>query len=97
LSGAQGLVTQMGTYLTGATGLPTQTSTGLLGSIPNVSLIQGFENSNNSIIDSIQQQITQINDTANQQADALRAEFVNTETQLVGFQSLQSQLSSFFK
>lgn len=97
LSGAQGLVTQMGTYLTGATGLPTQTSTGLLGSIPNVSLIQGFEDSNNSIIDSIQQQITQINDTANQQADALRAEFVNTETQLVGFQSLQSQLGSFFK
>lgn len=97
LSGAQGLVTKMGTYLTGITGLPTQTATGLLGSIPAVSLMQGFQNSNSSEISSIQQQIKLIRDNANQQADALRAEFVDTEAQLAGFQSLQQQLSSFFK
>lgn len=96
LSGSQGLVTQMGTYLTGVTGLPTQTASGLLGTIPTVSLMQGFENSNSSQITSVQQQIQLIRDNANQQADALRNEFVQAETQLAGFQSLQSQLSSFF-
>ena len=95
-AGSQGLVNQMGTYLTSVTGLPTQSATGLLGTIPTVSLIQGFENSNTSQITSVQQQIQQIQDNANQQADMLRAEFVNTETQLAGFQSLQSQLGSFF-
>lgn len=97
LTGAQGIVTQIGTYLTGVTGIPTQTATGLLGSIPSVSLLQGFENSNNSEVTSIQQQIALIKDNANQQADALRTEFVDTEAQLAGFQSLQQQLSSFFK
>lgn len=96
LAGTQGLVTQMGSYLTGVTGLPTQSAGGLLGTIPTVSLIQGFENSNTSQITSVQQQIQQIQDNANQQATMLRAEFVDTETQLAGFQSLQSQLSSFF-
>lgn len=97
LSGTQGLVTQMGTYLTGVTGLPTQTSTGLLGTIPSISLMQGFENSNSSEVSSIQQQIQVIQDNANQQADALRAEFVATETTLAGYQALQQQLSGFFK
>jgi flagellar hook-associated protein 2 len=96
LNGAQGLVTQLGTYLTGVTGLPTLISNAVLGSIPTVSLIQGFENSNNSIMDSIQQQITQIQNNANQQADALRAEFVSTESTLAGYQAMQQQLSSFF-
>ncbi len=96
LSGAQGLVVQMGTYLTGVTGLPTQTSSSLLGSIPTTSLIQGFENANNSETDSIQQQISQIQDNANMQADQLRAEFVQTETALAGYQALQQQLGSFF-
>jgi flagellar hook-associated protein 2 len=96
LNGASGLVTTMGTYLTDVTGLPTQTSTSILGSIPSLSLIQGFENSNNSEVDSIQQQITQIQNNANQQADALRAEFVSTESTLAGYQALQQQLGSFF-
>jgi flagellar hook-associated protein 2 len=96
LSGTQGLVTQIGTYLAGVTGLPTQTASSLVGSIPAVSLIQGYENSNNSEIDSIQQQVKQIQDNANQQADALRAEFVQTETTLAGYQALQAQLASFF-
>lgn len=97
LSGAQGVVTQMGTYLTGVTGLPTQTANALLGTIPSTSLIQGFENANTSQVDSIQQQITQIQENANMQADQLRAEFVQTETTLAGYQALQQQLGSFFK
>lgn len=97
LNGSQGLVTTMGTYLTGVTGLPTQTSTGLLGTVPSISLLQGFENTNTSLITSIQQQITQIHDNANMQADQLRAEFVQTETSLAGYQALQQQLGSFFK
>ena len=97
ISGSQGMVTQMGTYLTGVTGLPTQTESGFLGSIPSVSLIQGFENTNDSQITSIQTQIQQIQDNANQQADALRAEFVSTESTLAGYQALQQQLSGFFK
>ncbi|HLI95034.1 MAG TPA: flagellar filament capping protein FliD, partial [Candidatus Baltobacteraceae bacterium] len=96
LSGAQGLVVQMGTYLTGVTGMPTQTANSLLGSIPTTSLIQGFENANNSETESIQQQISQIQDNANMQADQLRAEFVQTETALAGYQALQQQLGSFF-
>jgi len=97
ISGSQGMVTKMGTYLTGVTGLPTQTETGFLGSIPSVSLIQGFENTNDSQITSIQTQIQQIQDNANQQADALRAEFATTESTLAGYQALQQQLSGFFK
>jgi flagellar hook-associated protein 2 len=97
LAGSQGVVTQMGTYLTGVTGLPTQTENGFLGSIPSVSLLQGVENSNDSQVTSIQQQIQQIKDNANQQADALRAEFVSTESALAGYQALQQQLSGFFK
>lgn len=96
-NGTSGMVTQMGTYLTGVTGLPTSTSTGLLGSVPSVALIQGYENANTDQIQSIQQQISVIQDSANQQADQLRAEFVNTESTLAGYQALQSQLASFFK
>ena len=95
-SGTQGVVQTMGTYLTGVTGLPTQTSTGLLGSIPSVSLIQGFEDSNNSVVSSLQEQITTIQNNANMQADQLRTEFVQTESTLAGYQALQQQLGSFF-
>lgn len=97
ISGTQGIVTTIGTYLTGVTGLPTQASTGLLGTVPAISLIQGFENTNTSLVTSIQQQITQIQENANMQADQLRAEFVQTETSLAGYQALQQQLGSFFK
>jgi small-conductance mechanosensitive channel len=67
-----------------------------LGSIPAISVIQGFENSNNSEVDSIKQQITQIQNNANQQADALRAEFVATESAMAGYQALQQQVNSYF-
>lgn len=97
LSGVSGVVQAMGTYLTGVTGLPTQTQTGSLGTIPSVSLIQGFENANTAEVTSLQQQIEQITNNANMQGDQLRAEFVQTETTLVGYQALQQQLGSFFK
>jgi len=96
LNGAQGLVVQMGTYLTGVTGLPTQTANALLGTIPPISLLQSFQNSNNSEIDSIRQQVAMIQENANMQADQLRAEFVQTEQSLAGYQALQQQLGSFF-
>jgi flagellar hook-associated protein 2 len=96
-SGSSGLVQQMGSYLTGVTGMPTSTATALLGAIPTVSLIQGFENTNTSNIDTIQQQIKQIQDNVNMQADQLRQEFTATEGQLAQLQALQTQLGSFFK
>ncbi len=95
-NGPQGLVTQMGTYLTSVTGMPTNTANALLGAIPSVSLVQGFENTNSSNIQSLQQQIAQIQDNVNMQADAMRTEFVQAETQIAQYQSLQSQLGSFF-
>lgn len=97
LYGTQGLVQQMGTYLTGVTGLPTQTQTGLLGTVPTTSLILGFQQANDAQVSSLQEQVQQIQDNANMQADQLRAEFVQTETSLAGYQALQQQLGSFFK
>jgi len=96
LNGADGVVTQLGSYLTGVTGLPTSLASGLAGTIPPVSLMQGFENANTADIQSLQQQVAAITDNANQQANTLRQEFVSTETAIAGYQALQSQLSSFF-
>lgn len=95
-NGAQGLVTQLGSYLAGVTGVSTITTTKLLGSVPNISLIQGFENAIQSQVQNLQSQVTQIQDNANQQADQLRSEFVASEATIAGYQALQSQLSSFF-
>ncbi|MFN2448643.1 MAG: flagellar filament capping protein FliD [Candidatus Baltobacteraceae bacterium] len=97
VSGAGGLVASLGSYLTSVTGVPTNTATAILGTIPAVSLIQGFENANTSSVQSIQQQITQIQNNVNMQADQLRREFVSAEAQIAQMQSLQSQLGSFFK
>ena len=96
INGASGLITQIGTYLTGVTGVPTNTATSLLGAIPSVSLIQGFENANTASITSIQQQVKQITDNVNMQADQLRQEFVSTESTMAGLQALQQQVSSYF-
>lgn len=97
LNGVSGVVTQLGTYLTGVTGLPTLLSSGLAGTIPSISVMQGFENANSAEIQSLQQQVQMITNNANQQADALRREFVSTEGQLAQFQALQQQLAGFFK
>jgi len=97
LQGANGLANGLGTYLTGVTGFPTLLNNGPVGIAPHVSIIQGFEEFNSDNITNIQQQIAQITNNANMQANQLRSEFVNTETQLAGFQALQSQLAGFFK
>lgn len=97
INGSSGLVTQLGAYLTGVTGIPTDTESGLLGKIPSMSLLQGFENANTASVQSVQQQIKQIQDSVNMQADQLRQEFVASESQIAGLQALQSQLGSFFK
>ncbi|MDQ2865179.1 MAG: flagellar filament capping protein FliD [Candidatus Eremiobacteraeota bacterium] len=95
--GANSLTTQVGTYLTGVTGFPTLLSTGTVGQVPTTSLMQNYENSITAEISSAQEQITQITDDANLQADGLRAQFVGTETTIAGLQSEQSQLAGFFK
>jgi flagellar hook-associated protein 2 len=97
LQGANGLANQLGSYLTGVTGFPTLLNSGPVGNVPTTSVMSGFEESNTDNITNVQQQIAQITNNANMQANQLRAEFVNTETQLAEFQALQSQLSSFFK
>jgi flagellar hook-associated protein 2 len=97
LQSTTGIIGTIGTYLTGITGEPTNFASGLLGNIPSISILQGFENSNTSTISSIQQQIKLITDNANQQADSLRREFSSTESTIAGLQSLQQQLGGFLK
>ena len=95
-TGASGLVNQVGGYLTGVTGMPTQTQNALVGTIPSVSLIQGDENANTAEIQNLQSQVTQIEDNVNMQADLMRQEFVQSETAIAGYQSMQQQLSAYF-
>jgi len=97
LGGTSGLAYKVGGYLTTVTGAPTLIAHGVVGEIPKISVIQGFENSNNDHITSLQQQVKQITDSANAQADLLRSQFTATEGQLAVYQSLQSQLAGFFK
>jgi len=90
---ANGLVQQLGSYLTSATGVPTQATSGLVGSVPDVSLIQNDENQVTSQVTSLQDYIKQIDDEANAQADLLRAEYTSSETLIAGYQSLQTYVS----
>ena len=95
--GADSLTNQLGTYLTGVTGFPTLLAGGTVGQIPTTSIMQNYENQNTSLISSVQEQIQQITDNANMQANTLRTEFVSTEGEMSTLQSLQSQLAGFFK
>jgi flagellar capping protein FliD len=62
-------------------------------SLANV-LLTGITDSNNQQIDSLQQQITLINNEATQQADQLRAQFSASESQIAELQALQTQISA---
>lgn len=97
--GATSITNNLGNYLGQVTGLPTLLQNGIIGTLSqgSTSIIQGFENTNTDSITSIGQQIQLVTDNANQQADQLRTEFVNTEATIAQYQSLQSQLSGFFK
>ena len=91
-TGASSLVGQLGAYLTQVTGVPTALGFGLAGTVPAVALIQNFENGNTANINSLQQQVSLITDSVNQQADNLRKQFTASEAQIASLQQLQSQL-----
>ena len=94
--GAQSLTTELGSYLATVTGSPTLLTAGPVGTVPTVSLIQNDENGNNDTITSLQQQVSQITDEANQQANILRSGFVSSETAIAGLQVEQQELASVF-
>jgi hypothetical protein len=84
----------LGSYLTGVTGAPTLLNSGPVGNIPTVSVIANFETTNTDAISSYQQQIQQLTDNANLQANTLRAQFVASESLIAGLQSEQQELAA---
>jgi hypothetical protein len=57
-------------------------------------LLTSLTDTNNQQIDSLQQQITLINNEATQQADSLRAQFTASESQIAELQALQGQIAA---
>jgi flagellar capping protein FliD len=96
LQGASGLTSLLGSDLTSATGTPTLLDSGPVGAIPTTSFMTGFEDQVNDQIASLQDQVAQITDNANSQANLLRAQFVASDTLIGEYSSLQSELSGFF-
>jgi flagellar hook-associated protein 2 len=94
--GSNSLTTQLGGYLTTVTGSPTLLNAGPVGTVPTVSLLQNYENNNTDTITNLQQQITQITDSANAYATALRTQFVASESAIAGLQAEQQQLAAVF-
>jgi flagellar hook-associated protein 2 len=94
--GASSLTDQLGSYLATVTGSPTLLNAGPVGNVPAVSLMQNDENGNNDTITNLQQQIQQITDAANAQANSLRSGFVASETAIAGLQAEQQELASVF-
>jgi flagellar hook-associated protein 2 len=93
-TGTNSIIGQMGAYLTSATGLPTQLTGGLAGKIPMHSLLSTLMDATSNRITSIQKQIQLVTDQANMQANALRAQFLASETLIAKLQSVQSSLGS---
>jgi flagellar hook-associated protein 2 len=93
-NGSSGLTTVLGSYLTSVTGAPTLLNSGPVGNIPTVSVIANFETTNTDAISSYQQQIQQLTDNANLQANTLRAQFVASESLIAGLQSEQQELAA---
>jgi flagellar hook-associated protein 2 len=94
LTGSNGLTSQLGAYLTGVTGAPTILDSGVVGTVPAVSLINNYETTNSDQITNLQQQIKQLTDNANQQANNLRAQFSASETAIAQLQAEQQQLAA---
>lgn len=94
LTGSNGLTSQLGAYLTGVTGAPTILNSGVVGTVPAVSLINNYETTNTDAITNLQQQIQQLTDNANAQANNLRAQFTASETAIAELQSEQQQLAA---
>ncbi len=93
-TGTNSVVTQVGSYLTSVAGLPTQLYSGIAGTVPTQSLLSTIQAQNADQITSLQQQITLVTNQANMQADQLRQEFTNSETQIAELQSMQSSLGA---
>jgi len=93
-TGTSSIVGQLGSYLTSVTGLPTQLTGAVAGNVPPQSLFSTLSTQTSDQITSLQQQITLVTDQANLQANLLRQEFVNSESQIAQLQSLQSSLGS---
>jgi flagellar hook-associated protein 2 len=94
LTGANGLTSQLGAYLTGVTGAPTILDSGVVGNVPAVSIMSNYENTNTDSISNLQQQIQQLTDNANSQANILRAQFTASEAAISELQSEQSELAA---
>jgi flagellar hook-associated protein 2 len=93
-TGSNGVLDQLGVYLTSVTGLPTQLNSSVIGTVPPQSLFQTVQAENQDVIQSLQEQITSVTNQANMQANLLRREFVDSEVQIAQLQSMQSSLSS---
>jgi flagellar capping protein FliD len=90
-----GFAYQFGAVLANTDGITTflKNSAVTPGDLSSV-LLTSITDSNNQQIDSLEQQITLINNEATQQADSLRAQFSASESQIAQLQALQSQISS---
>jgi flagellar hook-associated protein 2 len=93
-SNTNGLIGQLGSYLTSVTGNPTLLNTNIVGTIPTTALLQAEEDNNTNTITSTQTFIKLLNDRANAQANALRAEFTNSEALASQYQSDQQTLTA---
>jgi len=93
-TGPASLIGQLGSYVTSVTGLPTQLTGSLAGTIPPQSLFATISDEQNDQITSLKQQIATITDQANMQANILRKEFVDSETQIATLQSMQQSLAA---
>lgn len=89
-----GLADVMGSQLTTATGLPTYLKSGIAGDIPASGILTNVEDMNQLQIDSLEEQINQINTEAKMQADSLRDQFTASETQIAELQVLQQQIAA---
>lgn len=94
MTGSNGLTSQLGAYLTGVTGAPTILNQGVVGTVPAVSLINNYETTNTDAITNLQQQIQQLTDNANAQANNLRAQFTASESAIAELQAEQQQLAA---
>jgi flagellar hook-associated protein 2 len=85
----------LATYLTTTSGLPTLMANDVsAGTVPPQSLFTELTSSTQDQIDSLQQQIAVITNQTNMQANALRAEFTSSETQIAQLQVEQQSLGS---
>jgi flagellar capping protein FliD len=85
----------LASYLTTATGLPTALANGAqAGTVPPQSLFSELTALAHDQIDSLQQQIALVTNQANMQADLLRAEFTDSESQIAQLQAEQQSLGA---